>query len=102
MDDPESMMTKCILNVCKAGNELLCAGYCLYSSSTVLVLTIGNGVYGFTFDPLVSLRSSLNLLVAALHRPLFQGALASNPGQGDERTCITALGTRGPAPAPAL
>ena len=53
MDDPEAMMQKCILNVCKAGNELLCAGYCLYSSSTVLVLTIGKGVWGFTFDPLV-------------------------------------------------
>lgn len=34
-------MEKCVLNVCKAGNELLAAGYCLYSSSTVLVLTIG-------------------------------------------------------------
>lgn len=26
MDDPEAMLNKCILNVCKAGNELLCAG----------------------------------------------------------------------------
>jgi fructose-1,6-bisphosphatase I len=53
MDNPEEMMEKCILNVCKAGNELLAAGYCLYSSSTVLVLSIGQGVWGFTFDPLV-------------------------------------------------
>jgi len=53
MDDPDQMMEKCILNVCKAGNELLAAGYCLYSSSTVLVLSIGQGVWGFTFDPLV-------------------------------------------------
>jgi len=53
MDDPEAMMKKCVLNVCKAGNELLVAGYVLYSSSTVLVLTIGDGVWGFTLDPLV-------------------------------------------------
>lgn len=53
MDNPEKMMEKCILNVCKAGNELLAAGYCLYSSSTVLVLSVGDGVWGFTFDPLV-------------------------------------------------
>eukprot|EP00887_Chlorella_sp_A99_P004286 scaffold15.g4286.t1 len=34
MDDPEAMMNKCILNVCKAGNELLCAG----------------GIYGYPSD----------------------------------------------------
>lgn len=53
MDDPDSMMEKCILNVCQPGDKLLAAGYCLYSSSTVLVLSIGKGVWGFTFDPLV-------------------------------------------------
>lgn len=53
MDDPEEMMKKCVLNVCQAGNELLCAGYTLYSSATILVLTVGQGVYGFTFDPLI-------------------------------------------------
>ena len=36
-----------------AGSALLTAGYCLYSSSTIFVLTTGNGVYGFTLDPLV-------------------------------------------------
>lgn len=46
-------MKKCVLNVCQAGNELLCAGYTLYSSSTILVLTVGKGVWGFTFDPLI-------------------------------------------------
>ena len=35
------MMKKCVLNVCQAGNELLCAGYTLYSSATILVLTVG-------------------------------------------------------------
>lgn len=34
------------MNTRKAGNELVAAGYCMYSSSTVLVLTVRNGVYG--------------------------------------------------------
>ena len=34
-------MNKCVLNVCQAGNELLCAGYTLYSSANILVLTVG-------------------------------------------------------------
>jgi fructose-1,6-bisphosphatase I len=50
MDDPEQMMKNCVLNVCQPGTSLLGAGYCLYSSSTVLVLTLGNGVQGFTYD----------------------------------------------------
>lgn len=33
--------------------NLLAAGYVLYSSCTILVLTIGDGVYGFTLDPYV-------------------------------------------------
>lgn len=33
------------------GSELVAAGYCLYSSTTVLVLTTGSGVDGFTLDP---------------------------------------------------
>lgn len=53
MDDPEQMMNKCVMNVCQPGRSLLAAGYVLYSSSTVFVLTIGDGVFGFTLDPLV-------------------------------------------------
>eukprot|EP01025_Chloroclados_australasicus_P027762 TRINITY_DN27479_c0_g1_i2.p2 TRINITY_DN27479_c0_g1~~TRINITY_DN27479_c0_g1_i2.p2 ORF type:complete len:278 (-),score=35.25 TRINITY_DN27479_c0_g1_i2:150-983(-) len=53
MDDPSQMMQNCVLNVCQPGNRLLSAGYVLYSSSTMLVLTIGEGVYGFTLDPLI-------------------------------------------------
>ena len=34
----------------KPGTEQVCAGYCLYGSSTMLVLTTGNGVNGFTLD----------------------------------------------------
>jgi len=32
------------------GDAQVCAGYCLYSSATMLVLTVGNGVHGFTLD----------------------------------------------------
>ena len=53
MDDPETMMNKCVANVCQPGRNLLVSGYVLYSSSTVMVLTIGKGVWGFTLDPLV-------------------------------------------------
>ncbi len=34
----------------KPGREQVCAGYCLYSSATMLVLTTGSGVAGFTLD----------------------------------------------------
>ncbi len=44
---------QCVLNVCQPGKDLKCAGYCLYSSSTTIVLSIGQGVYGFTLDPLI-------------------------------------------------
>ena len=33
------------------GNSMVAAGYCLYSATTVLVLTLGSGVDGFTLDP---------------------------------------------------
>ena len=32
------------------GSKLLAAGYSLYSSATMLVITLGNGVHGFTLD----------------------------------------------------
>jgi Fructose-1-6-bisphosphatase, N-terminal domain len=53
MDDSESMMKKCVADVCQPGNCLQCAGYVLYSSATILVLTVGTGVFGFTLDHLV-------------------------------------------------
>ncbi|KAH9301639.1 hypothetical protein KI387_013222, partial [Taxus chinensis] len=43
---------KCIVNVCQPGSNLLAAGYCMYSSSVILVLSVGKGVYGFTLDPM--------------------------------------------------
>lgn len=37
----------------RTGTSLLGAGYCLYSSSTLFVLTLGSGVWGFTYDSMV-------------------------------------------------
>ena len=34
----------------KTGREQVCAGYCLYSSASMLVITTGQGVAGFTLD----------------------------------------------------
>lgn len=35
----------------QAGSEQVAAGYVLYGPSTLLVLTVGNGVFSFTLDP---------------------------------------------------
>ncbi|XP_020243706.1 LOW QUALITY PROTEIN: fructose-1,6-bisphosphatase, chloroplastic-like, partial [Asparagus officinalis] len=43
---------RCVVSVCQPGSNLLAAGYCMYSSSVIFVLTIGKGVYAFTFDPM--------------------------------------------------
>lgn len=40
----------CMVNTLQPGNNLAAAGYVLYSSSTFLTMTIGQGVYGFTLD----------------------------------------------------
>lgn len=52
-DDAEKLVQQCVVNVCQPGKDLAGAGYCLYSSSTVLVLSLGNGVFGFTLDPMI-------------------------------------------------
>lgn len=46
------MQQRCIVNVCQPGNNLLAAGYCMYSSSIIFVLTLGKGVFVFTLDPM--------------------------------------------------
>ena len=40
----------CLANTLQPGTNLVAAAYCLYSSSTFLVLTLGSGTYGFTLD----------------------------------------------------
>lgn len=41
---------QCLANTLQPGTNLVAAAYCLYSSSTFLVLTLGAGTYGFTLD----------------------------------------------------
>lgn len=41
----------CLVDTLQPGKKLVAAGYCMYSSSTILVMTMGNGVNGFTLDP---------------------------------------------------
>lgn len=38
-------------DVLKTGDNLIAAGYALYSACTTIVLTTGKGVYGFTLNP---------------------------------------------------
>ncbi|KAJ6819939.1 uncharacterized protein M6B38_398520 [Iris pallida] len=40
-----------LYDVLQPGNQMLAAGYCLYGSSCMLVLSTGSGVNGFTLDP---------------------------------------------------
>lgn len=35
----------------RPGSEQVCAGYAIYGPSTMIVLTVGAGVYGFTLEP---------------------------------------------------
>jgi fructose-1,6-bisphosphatase I len=42
-----------IKDILQPGNKLVAAGYCMYGSSTQLVLSWGNGVHGFTLDPTI-------------------------------------------------
>ncbi len=39
------------VDLIRPGTEQIAAGYLLYGSSTMLVYTVGQGVYGFTLDP---------------------------------------------------
>ncbi|KAK5976509.1 Fructose-1 6-bisphosphatase [Trichostrongylus colubriformis] len=40
-----------LADVLRPGKEMVAAGYALYGSATIVVLTTGNGVNGFTLDP---------------------------------------------------
>lgn len=48
MDENEM---ECLMKTLQPGRKLVAAGYCMYSSSTIMVMTMGNGVNGFTLDP---------------------------------------------------
>lgn len=49
-EDCSEQEAQCLANTLQPGTNLVAAAYCLYSSSTFLVLTLGNGVYMFTLD----------------------------------------------------
>lgn len=40
-----------VKTVLQPGKKLRAAGYCIYSSATILVFSVGNGTHGFTLDP---------------------------------------------------
>lgn len=40
-----------LADVLRPGREMVAAGYCMYGSSTVLVLTTGSDIHGYTLDP---------------------------------------------------
>lgn len=40
-----------LADVLRPGRELVCSGYALYGGATMMVLTVGQGVHGFTLDP---------------------------------------------------
>lgn len=47
---PQAGQPPCDRDFLQAGSEQVAAGYAIYGSSTVLVLTFGDGVYSFTLD----------------------------------------------------
>jgi len=46
-------VTPSIADILQPGTSLVCAGYCMYGSSTELVLTFGEGVHMFSYDPTI-------------------------------------------------
>ena len=53
MENIEEAELQCLMKTLQPGENLVASGYCMYSSSTIFVLTLGNGVNGFTLDPSV-------------------------------------------------
>jgi fructose-1,6-bisphosphatase I len=49
-EDCEEQEAICLANTLRPGNNLVAAAYCLYSSSTILVLSLGFGTYSFVLD----------------------------------------------------
>ena len=49
-DGVDKAEEKCLQDTLQPGTNLVAAGYCLYSSATSFVFTLGSGVYGFTLD----------------------------------------------------
>ncbi|XP_011297167.1 fructose-1,6-bisphosphatase 1 [Fopius arisanus] len=48
---PENSSTPELSDALQQGRKMVAAGYALYGSATMIVLSIGHGVNGFTYDP---------------------------------------------------
>lgn len=53
IDDPAAITTpqEAAKEILQPGREMVCAGYAMYGSATNLVISMGEGVHGFTLDP---------------------------------------------------
>lgn len=50
---PERSGQSAVQAALQPGRDLIAAGYALYGSATMIVLSIGHGVNGFTYDPAI-------------------------------------------------
>ncbi|XP_031838078.1 fructose-1,6-bisphosphatase [Nomia melanderi] len=50
---PEPPIEPMLANALQPGKNMVAAGYALYGSATMIVLSIGHGVNGFTYDPAI-------------------------------------------------
>lgn len=48
---PQPQRNATVSDFLQPGSEQVCAGYAIYGPSTILVITVGTGVHGFTLDP---------------------------------------------------
>ena len=46
----EEIIKNCTENANQSGENLVAAGYCMFSSSCIFMITTGHGVFGFTLD----------------------------------------------------
>eukprot|EP01041_Mallomonas_annulata_P009099 gene9099-18859_t len=50
-DNISKAQQQCLLQTLQPGENLVAAGYCMYSSSTIMMFSLGEGTHGFTLDP---------------------------------------------------
>ena len=50
LEAPRKAKPACVEDFLQPGSRQLCAGYAIYGATTMLVLTLGRGVHGFTLD----------------------------------------------------
>ena len=50
---PDGITEPKVEHFLQPGTQQVCAGYALYGPSAMMVLTLGNGVHGFTLDPAI-------------------------------------------------